>query len=427
MDPITEEKINEQNPWERYATLNKAPVGAQVLAAALFGLASLAIPVGFLWEAAAYLFAPALLIGCGFLLRRFRLQFWTITILSVLSCSLPGLLIPSTSPYSVIPGLGSLMAALTVGLFAGSFFQTVTRRFWLLGLLSVAAGGITYLVSGSIWLSLLSLSLLPAVLLLSIATNMGEYCTTAVCYAAAGIFLSAVVVGVVAYWRCGQPFTADALRSLLDSWQETLTRMQITSRDEVIAMMEELAQSGGGQMSSSATQLTDTLQSTMSDEMLRASIGQIFSLLPAAFLLSCLLPAYLAQRMLNTAYAANGMREVVTPESEFFTMSLPAAILFVLSAVLMLLTPADAGLFSFAVTNLTILLLPGFFLLGIRSLKTRYAQPNAGRVLVILLLILFCCMSFNALLILAMLGAYDRVFSEIRRAIAKRQMNRDGQ
>ena len=177
---------------------------------------------------------------------------------------------------------------------------------------------------------------------------------------------------------------------------------------------------GGAQMSAYLDAFTDQINATMSDEALRLSVRQMIYLIPACLFLICAIPAYLAQRMLNASYTANGLREVVTPEAEFFTMSLPAAVIFALSYLLMLFVPISAELLYLVASNLCVMLLPGFLAVGWRTLRMRLRGRFNGRMFPLLLLVAFCCLSLNLLFILAAFGACDRIFSAIRRGLIKK-------
>ena len=159
----------------------------------------------------------------------------------------------------------------------------------------------------------------------------------------------------------------------------------------------------------------------MSDNVIRQSMDALFQILPAMLILCCAIPAFLIQRLLNAAYSTNGLSEVVTPESEFFTMSLPSAVLYAVSLFLSALAVDGMGFVSMVAENLCLILLPGMLLLGIRYFKQRFGG-NRGprRWITVTLAVILCCVMPTALYLGAFFGSYMRIMQAIQRAMKKK-------
>jgi hypothetical protein len=411
----------QDNPWKHFSSLPSVKPGSRALAALLYLLASLAISLGFYRPMVALALWATMAVMGFCLVRSLHPLVWLAIAVSAISGFLPALILPMQSVGRFEPVAAAIAAAMCFGLLGGTYLQTTVRNFGGVAILSVLAAGAAWIIGGSWHWALAALALLPAVLLLSVATNMGEYCTTAICYAMGGFLVCALAACLIGVWHLTGSVSVETIRTLLSGWQEKMLEMQFAERDALLASVEAMRlEEGAAQMSAYLDTLTDQINATMGDEVLRLSVRQLLYLIPAALFLACAIPAYLAQRMLNASYAANGLREVVTPEAEFFTMSLPAAVIFALSYLLMLFVPISAELLYLAVSNLCVMLLPGFLAVGWRTLRMRLRGRFNGRMFPLLFLAAFCCLSLNLLFILAAFGACDRIFSAIRRGLIKK-------
>ncbi len=409
-----------ENPWKQFASLPKPDLKSLGIAGALFALGSLALPLSFFRPWIAAVLWVVLLFGGFWLTRRISSGARLTLATSVLAFL-----------FSYFdPSLGAVAAALSMGLLGGAFLQTITRKFWIPVLLAAAAAGAAYAVTQDWMLALTALILLPAVLLLSVATNMGEYRTTAVCYALGGFLLAVVVLFLVWVWRTSGTVSLNAVRNLLDSWQNQVIQSQVALREDYIASIRQMIQdnpSWSADQISYAQTIINGISQTLSDEVITDSVARVFNLFPAFVCVLCAIPAFLGQKMLTAAYVSQGMSRVVTPESEFFTMSVPAAVLYIVSMLVTLLFSSSFSVPVTVVSNLCIILLPGFLVLGVRSFVTRFSalRGNIRGVLIVLILVMLCCMSYNAFLLIALYGAYERILLAVRRRLLGKLRNHD--
>ncbi len=426
MNQANETKYTEaESPFGDRLAMPTPMRGSVALSAALFLLACFAIPFSLRDENIAIVLWAALCAG-GFFFTRAAGKVVALTIgASFLGAILPAALLPLNVMY--YPAVGAMIAAACVGLCAGAYYQTVTRRYWVLPVLALVAAACAYFVFGE-WLpALLALGLLPATILLAIATYRGEGCTSAICFATGGLLVG--VLGLVAFWIAetyGKP-TPELLRTLLTQWKEGFVQTQIASRTEMIAMIDErIAAAGAGENIASLEALKTSFESMLSDSMIRQSMDTIFELLPAAFFLCCAIPAFLGQRLLNAAYHTNGLSLVVTPEAEFFTVSLPAAILYALSLFVTVLSVKGMDFLAMVAGNLCLILMPAMLIIGLRAFKQqiRARSKSSRRVMWIVLILFLLVASSGALYLGAFFGAYVRIMQAIGRGI-KRKMDRN--
>lgn len=117
------------------------------------------------------------------------------------------------------------------------------------------------------------------------------------------------------------------------------------------------------------------------------------------------------------------MRSAVAPESEFFVMSLPATVIWIVASLISLI--ADGSASSVAVItaeNLSLILLPGFCAAGWYTLaRAMRSIPARGRwTLILPAAAIVCCASTSVFWVLGVYGAYATATAAIRRAILRR-------
>lgn len=409
------------NPWNQRSELPKPARGSEIFATILFFLASAALSFSTVHENVAIVAWGALIALGYFFTRHTRGLTGFLIVLSLLGAILPGLVLPLKMSY--YPAGGAIVSAVCVGCCAGAYCLTVSRRYWLLPLLSLAVGVAAFAVTHSWIVAAMALGLLPAIILLSVSTLRDEGCTTTVCYGIGGLLISVVALLAAWIWITYGSLSPNTLRGLLAAWKEAFVQAQIASRGELIALIEErmTAADATAETVETLESLKTSFMELMSDDMIRQSMDVVFQILPAVLMLCCSIPMFLAQRLLNAAYSTNGLSAVVTPESEFFTMSLPSAVLYAASLFLSALSADGIGFLSMVAENLCLILLPGMLLLGLRYFKQRFGG-NRTRVrwLTVTLIVLLCCVIPGALYLGAFFGAYMRIMQAIQRAMKKK-------
>jgi hypothetical protein len=384
------------NPWKDRSKFEPMPKGRTALQMAMLVLSSLALPLSLFHEAVA---PVVLLVLFGYVIVAVRTP---ATVLSVLlSAVLPVLLIGTFAS-------GALMLSCIVGVACGTWLVTVHKRaFWTL-LLPVASFGISFAITGDWMLSAIALFPIPAIVLLRIAVLRGEKRTTAICFAEGGLLLSLVIlIGAWLYTAC-KSLDQAAIAAYIESLRQELTQLLMSVRD---VLLENLKVAG-----ESNPAAYERLAASMSDATLLGIVQQLFNLIPAFAVVVCSIIAYEAQMLLNFIYRFTGMKQVVTPVSFVFTMSIPAAVLYMVSFFVSVFA-TGSSLAVALMDNLCLMLLPGFLLVGFGSMLTAFAamKRNGGGFLLILAFALLCCCSSSALYLLALWGANMVLTAPLRR------------
>ncbi len=386
-----------ENPWNDRSQLSPMPKGQTALQAALLLLCTLALPFCLFHQAVA---PVVLLLLFGYVIVAVRTPAFVLSILlsSVLSALVTGSLVA-----------GAWMLSCIVGIACGAWLLTVHRNaYWSLAI-PVASFGIAFAVTGSWMLSALALFPVPAIVLLRVAVLRGEKRTAAICFAEGGLLLSlAVGIGIWLYIACGS-LERTAVMSYVDSLRQSLLQTLFTLRDALLENLKIARESN--------PQAYESLAASMSDAGLTETVRQLFCLLPALITVICSVIAYEAQMLLNFTYRFTGLKQVVTPAGFVFTMSIPAAVLYVASLLVSLLS-SEASLAVVVMENLFLLLTPGFLLLGFGAVMTQLAawRKNGGSVpvLVILALLCCCCCTSSSLYLLALWGACTVLTAPLR-------------
>ncbi len=384
------------NPWNDRSKFEPMPKGRTALQMALLLFGTLALPLNLFHEAVAPI---VLLLLFGYVIVAVRTP---ATVLSVLLSAVLPVLFTGTFAS------GALMLACIVSVACGTWLLTVYKNaYWTL-ILPVASFGIAFAITGDWMLSAAALFPIPAIVLLRIAVLKGEKRTTAICFAEGGLLLSlAILIGIWLYTACGS-LDRTAIAEYINSLRQELLQALMSVRD---VLLENLRTAGEGN-----PEAYERLTASMSDASLKGIVQQLFNLLPAFAVILCSIIAYEAQMLLNFTYRFTGMKQVVTPVSFVFTMSIPAAVLYVVSLLVSVFSTSPS-LAVALMENLCLMLLPGFLLLGFGAVLTSLAamKRNGGGMLLIVVFALLCCCSSSALYLLALWGANMVLTAPLRR------------
>ena len=412
-----------ENPWQSVQALSKKNAVAFALSVVLYLVCSVAIPLAFYSRVAAIVAVLVALAGAFYLSRRALRSVSILGVLTVGGFFLFQSFLITNDGYRLVIALSSLVAVVCVGIMAGAFFQTVAKAYWLSPLLSAAAAAIVFGITKNPIFSVSALLLCLPSLLLTIATRKGAYRSTAILCSAIGLLIGIVGLALLWIWRVSGACSLEAIREAINAIQSETVEMGIALRnaylDEMRAMIEKNAHWNAEQVEY-ANSLMNQISAIYADDVLINAVAKCFNLLPAMLFVLCAIPTFLSQAMLNGAYASNGLRGVLTPESEFFTMSVTAAVLYLISTFVTLCFMSSLSIAVTVADNLCLCLMPGFLLLSVRGFKTAFGKTRGfGRVLLILSIVLaVSCFSVAALPVLALYGAYLRIF-----AAAKQRMS----
>ncbi len=373
--------------WKERNQLPAVPRMQVLLACAVCFLCALGLPFC-LWKgltdtAAAWVSIGALIVLAAYVLRVSRH-------VAVIVAMLLG-----TAFFFAMTGgavIGAVVLLLTVGVATGAFLHTVTGRPYLTLACTAAAFVAMAIVSRVPLFATLAFAFLPASILVAVCTLCGGERTSIVCAAAGGLLLS--LLAFAAVWIYGEAGSLhpNTVMAYMESLREALVGILQQVRDEMVAIAAE---------QSAAT--AESFASLYTDELLRTTVASLFNVIPAIAIMLCSVLGFLGHTLLLALHDTAGLHAVNTVDTVRLRISLPAAIIYVVSFVLMLLLP-ETGVAYAVVNNLTLILLPGLILLAVRNLLFA-RREGAGRLMAPLLLMLaLCCCSFGTPYLLALFG-----------------------
>lgn len=397
MNGQTKERSAE--PWKERDKLPAPKIADLILSSAAVLVSSLSLAFA-LHEKVSFF---ALLVLCAFgVLGMRRGKDLLVLLLGALAVSL---VVGSLSGASVF-------LALAIGAASLAFLFTVTARPYA-ALLPIAVAVGAYFVSGDLLLALLALAILPSGALLAAATLSHQRRTTAICFSVGGFLISlGAILALLLYRACGS-LELGAVTAYMEELRVLLTDTLILIRDEFLVYMKEaLTLEGAAEAEIEST--LKTLGENMSDEVIREVLALFRSILPAIAVVLSSIVSFEAQLLLSHHYFYRGYRAVLTADSTVFTMSIPAAIIYLLSFLFSAFLGASS-LFGAAMQNLCLMLLPGFCVVGLGSVlgMLRAAKGGYRIFLAAVSCAALCCAGFSALYFLALWGAYTTVLSAL--------------
>ena len=402
MNASPEKELCNRNPWEQRAEFS--PVGSRniTLSLAIVFLCALAVPLAAFYETVALLILAAL--------------FFYVVSAARAPSTVALLLGTAFLTVSVAETLaaGAVILALIVGTGALAFLLTASESPWIPLLLPVAASCVSYAVLGSWKIALFALAFLPAAILLALATRRGEIRSRAVCFATVGLL--AVVAVTVGYFLSTQSAARGiSVPNFVSLLEDAFGKAVLDMRDEYEAVLREAGL---------AEESVNAFLEPYSDERLLTLTETLASLFPAICCIVCGVIAFEGQILLNGIYRGIGWKQVLTPRSMLFTMSLPAAILY-FATFLFSLFPMGSSMAALVISNLNMILFPGFLVIGVTMLRLTVGRAKSGGRTVWILLIgaVLCCTQGSAISLLSLFGANSVVLG----AMYQKMKNQSGE
>jgi len=393
--------LNQPNPWKDRESLHKVSPVYTVVSMLVFSLCSLGLTV-----------CTRAWVPTGLVVLSLVYVMWMSRRLS----ETIGLLITTALLSSLGSGMivGAVFLSVVVGCMSGAFLLT-TRRIpiFVTILLPIAAAGASYAITRNLELSLLALSLAPASVLLAMATCKDLLRTKTLLACMGGFLLTIAVCIVFAIWKTTGGINRGCVLQFVDTVRGAIVNYFLGQRESLLQLLSQ--QASEAQMA----ELYTRIEAVLSPDAVRLTVEELFNTLPALITVGCALLAFFSQKLLTAAYCTVGLEKVVTPRSRILTVSLTAAILFIVCFVLVLLLPASLAMA--VAMNLSIMLMPILFLCGVQSgLAVARSSPGARFFVLFIVGALFCCYSGGMLYMIALYGAYSRISA----AIAHKLMNR---
>ncbi len=345
-----------------------------------------------------------------------------IALLAVLSVYAAYICRPSATASAMILGLsylaaislgfasGAVVLGIVIGLGAGAFLVTATRRPYLLLGLHVLAFGVVFAVTQSVLLALLSMFSMVAALLMGVCTVRGCARTPIVLSATLGLLLPLLLfAGAWVYAEMGS-LSLGAIKTVVNSLRNALLESAKLMRDELLKVAAE----------TTAADALQQLKKAYSDEVLAGTVAQLFHYLPAIAAVGCMIPAFLGHSLLMMQHKHAGMYFVNTFAVKYLRVSLPACAVYVVSTLLNFILPSDA-MASAVAGNLSLMLMPPLCVVGVTYFTVGLRQSGVGqKAMPLLILMAICCCSSGALFVVAFYGAWVSFMMHLGSRMAKK-------
>lgn len=393
------------NPWDKREALPRLQKSNLALAIAVVFLSSLGVGCASN-EIVSMILLPLLLI-------------YTVTVGRSVGVTVPLLLIALlTSVFTVSLSGATVALSLILGAATLAFLLSSPRLPYLTLAAPLAGVGISLVVTGSWELALLSLSFVPAGALLSYASRTQKGRTSAIVWTQAGFLISLAALLAYTIYQTQGSLSLTAISRALEGVRYAVLDLVSLVKTELLAELSATAQ---GFTEAEIKELTEALNTVLSESTVNGLISQIYGILPGIAVALCGVLAYEAQQLLNLTYLKNGWKQVVTPVTCVFTMSLTSAILFLFGFAVLLFF-GSYSIFTVLMQNVCIMLLAGFCVLGGWSLRLQIKTAKGGGRLFLILLCAFglCCVGFSALYILAILGASSVILGALQQKIQEK-------
>lgn len=396
-------KTVDPNPWHERKDFPSWQQTRLIPASFLFLCSCLSFPLSAV-RFAPFLLAPVLIGGMGWLTWKRRGGFWLTLALSAILYSVP---VWGAS-------LGFLILAASVGVFSGAYLFTVQGRPYLPIVGAAVAFAVSWAITGNPITACLSFFPIPAVFLLGFGVLFGERRLASIALATIGLVLPLCGVAVWYVIHREGTFNASAILSLTTRWKASMNASLTEQYESALVMLPKST----GDTGSTAS----VLGQMFSPQTIKTYTDSVFNLVPAFLIVVCEIPAFLAQKLLTSAYTTNRLGRVVGLESEIFAVGLFTAILWLITFLLSFFGTPTTNLFFAATENVRYLLLPVVLVAGIVAVKHWYLRANAGsRVFLgIMGAALLCCSLSTLLSLLGLFGTYATIMQAVRRALLRK-------
>ncbi len=320
-----------------------------------------------------------------------------------------------------LPVVGAATLALILG--AGTLawlFMTLPKCKWAPVTLLVVAYGIGFLVTADPITPLLSLTFLPAAVLLAWAHARDLGRTSTVLHTLLGFLVTILAVLCVILWRTYGSIHYDVLVRFINE----LKQLFVTIGAEVGKMFWESIESVSAKSAlpeESMEKLREAYAATFNETNLRGMADMLMGLAPALITVPTMIISYLADVVLLRKYYNTEWRSLMTPAACTLTIS-PAAGVVYFVCFLIFMFASKASVFTMAVSNMCFILLPGLCLTGVNVIlsNARRARGWMGVAQILLLVAAVCCMGATSFYFLALWGAYATISLALHQKIMQK-------
>lgn len=325
----------------------------------------------------------------------------------------------TTFTFLPVVGTATLSLILGAGVLAW-LFMTLPKFKWAPILLLAVAYGLGFLVTSNPVTSLLSLAFLPAAALMAWAHARDIGRTLTVLHAVLGFLLAMLTALCILLWRTYGSVNYDALMRLIDELKRLFVTVGVELGNIVLENFDSLA--AQSEMSANAVaQLRGGYVALFAESNLHTVADLLMGVAPAFIIAITMILSYLADVVLLRKYYNTEWRSRMTLAACSLTIS-PATGVVYFVCFLIFMFANKTSLFTMAITNMCIILLPGLCLTGANVIlgNVRRATGWMKMASILFLISAICCMGITVVYFLALWGAYATVSAALHQRIIQK-------
>lgn len=283
---------------------------------------------------------------------------------------------------------------ISIGCGAALICSAKKWQFLVFALIFPIAYALSFLLTGSLIISLLSLFLIFPVSALGLSHRFGAKKTTSLVICAAAVIIPVAGLIILALISTYGQLN----RGTVDLIAEGITATMISSMEE---MTEYLGQ----------VEITETFKKDIAvavDSYINMSVGTLIAL--------ALTASYAAHALQCNLFYSFGLDKFLDKKRTALSVSVEAAIIFIVAHVLSFATDSFGNTSLWAVVggNLSLILFPVFLLTGLETIKALPKKLGlVGLVIMILIIILIFAMFSQFPIILALVGSFFVIFKNV--------------
>ena len=325
-----------------------------------------------------------------------------------------------------LPVSGAIVLALMLGTGTLAWlFMTLPKYKWSPVILLAVAYGVGFLVSSNPVTPLLSFAFLPAAALMAWAHARDLGRTLTVLHALLGFLLVVLAALCVFLWHTYGSVNYDALMRLVDGLKDLFVAAGIEVGNKVLENFDLLI-APSGVSADAVAQMRGGYIALFAESNLRAIADLLMGAAPALIIAPTMILSYLADVVLLRKYYNTEWRSKMTPAACSLTIS-PAAGVVYFVCFLIFMFANKTTLFTMAITNMCIILLPGLCLTGVNVIlqNARRSKGFMGVASVLLLVAAVCCLGLSSFYFVALWGAYATITAALHQKIIQKMKDRD--
>ena len=318
-----------------------------------------------------------------------------------------------------IVGTATLSLILGAGVLAW-LFMTLPKYKWAPVLLLAVAYGLGFLATSNPATALLAFAFFPAAALMAWAHARDLGRTLTVLHALLGFLLVALSALCIFLWHTYGSVNYDALMRLVDGFKNLFVAAGIEVGNTVLENFDRII-APSGVSADAVAQMRGGYIAIFAESNLRAIADLLMGAAPALIIAPTMILSYLADVVLLRKYYNTEWRSKMTPAACSLVIS-PATGVVYFVCFLIFMFANKTTLFTMAITNMCLILMPGLCLTGVNVIRgnVRRATGWMKMATILFLISAICCMGITILYFLALWGAYAVVSAALHQRIMQK-------